>query len=195
MERFANTVRIVQPNMADSKSLHVLQWMCQNYVCEFVFAEPRRDINDAFMEDLTRLIAQDAPGEAPVQFPIAFCHHAGGAHPPDAAARARRQGGAAVRDVRAHHPHAVVQLPQWRHVHVPLVSGHCSQRLRAALHDIAQRQEEVGITDKVTISALQGNAGAGGAMMALAADIVWAHSGVIVNPHYKVRVRVPLSQE
>ena len=35
------------------------------------------------------------------------------------------------------------------------------------------------------ISALQGNAGAGGVMMALAADEVWAREGVILNPHYK----------
>lgn len=37
----------------------------------------------------------------------------------------------------------------------------------------------------LTISALQGNAGAGGAFLALAADRVWARSGVILNPHYK----------
>lgn len=35
------------------------------------------------------------------------------------------------------------------------------------------------------ISALQGNAGAGGVMMALAADEIWAREGVIFNPHYK----------
>ncbi len=40
------------------------------------------------------------------------------------------------------------------------------------------------IRDKVTISALRGNAGAGGAMMALAADAVWTHSNVVLNPHY-----------
>lgn len=38
---------------------------------------------------------------------------------------------------------------------------------------------------KLTIAALQGNAGAGGAFLALAADRVWARSGVILNPHYK----------
>lgn len=37
----------------------------------------------------------------------------------------------------------------------------------------------------LTISALQGNAGAGGAFLALAADRVYARSGVILNPHYK----------
>lgn len=39
--------------------------------------------------------------------------------------------------------------------------------------------------DKLTISALAGSAGAGGAIMALAADKVFAREGVIFNPHYK----------
>ncbi len=39
--------------------------------------------------------------------------------------------------------------------------------------------------DKLTISAVAGNAGAGGAMMALAADWVFAREGVVFNPHYK----------
>jgi putative two-component system hydrogenase maturation factor HypX/HoxX len=37
----------------------------------------------------------------------------------------------------------------------------------------------------LTVAALQGNAGAGGAFLALAADLVWARAGVILNPHYK----------
>ncbi len=37
----------------------------------------------------------------------------------------------------------------------------------------------------LTIAALRGNAGAGGAMMALAADKVYARAGVVLNPHYK----------
>lgn len=41
-------------------------------------------------------------------------------------------------------------------------------------------------TDRqLTIAALQGNAGAGGAFLALAADFVWARRGVVLNPHYK----------
>lgn len=40
-------------------------------------------------------------------------------------------------------------------------------------------------TDRLVIAALQGNAGAGGAFVALAADRVWAHRGVVLNPHYK----------
>jgi len=39
--------------------------------------------------------------------------------------------------------------------------------------------------DKLTISAVAGNAGAGGAILAIATDLVWARDGVILNPHYK----------
>jgi putative two-component system hydrogenase maturation factor HypX/HoxX len=38
---------------------------------------------------------------------------------------------------------------------------------------------------QVTIAALCGNAGAGGAFLAFAADRVWARDGVVLNPHYK----------
>ncbi len=37
----------------------------------------------------------------------------------------------------------------------------------------------------LTVSALQGNAGAGGVFLALAADRVVARTGVVLNPHYK----------
>lgn len=40
-------------------------------------------------------------------------------------------------------------------------------------------------TDRVTIAALQGNAGAGGAFLAAACDEVWARAAVILNPHYR----------
>ncbi|MGB8433902.1 MAG: enoyl-CoA hydratase-related protein, partial [Burkholderiales bacterium] len=40
-------------------------------------------------------------------------------------------------------------------------------------------------TTHLTIAAMQGNAGAGGVFLALAADRVWARRGVILNPHYK----------
>lgn len=40
-------------------------------------------------------------------------------------------------------------------------------------------------TDRVTIAALQGNAGAGGAFLAATCDEVWARAAVILNPHYK----------
>ena len=41
------------------------------------------------------------------------------------------------------------------------------------------------LTGCLTIAALRGNAGAGGCFLALAADRVWAHEGVVLNPHYK----------
>ena len=40
-------------------------------------------------------------------------------------------------------------------------------------------------TDRLTVSALRGNAGAGGVFLALAFDFVWARQGLILNPHYK----------
>lgn len=43
----------------------------------------------------------------------------------------------------------------------------------------------INCTDKYVISAMHGSAGAGGVMMALAADQVIARDGVILNPHYK----------
>ncbi|HUP06195.1 MAG TPA: hydrogenase maturation protein [Caldimonas sp.] len=43
----------------------------------------------------------------------------------------------------------------------------------------------VEATDRLVVAAMQGNAGAGGVFMALAADRVWARHGVILNPHYK----------
>jgi putative two-component system hydrogenase maturation factor HypX/HoxX len=41
-------------------------------------------------------------------------------------------------------------------------------------------------TDRLTVAALGGNAAAGGAMLALAADEVWCRDGAIFNPHYKL---------
>lgn len=52
-----------------------------------------------------------------------------------------------------------------------------------AIDDVAH--EIVTITDRITVSALCGNAGAGGIFLALAADRVWMHNGVVLNPHYK----------
>jgi putative two-component system protein, hydrogenase maturation factor HypX/HoxX len=40
-------------------------------------------------------------------------------------------------------------------------------------------------TDRLVVSALRGNAGAGGVFLALAADEVWACENVVLNPHYK----------
>ena len=40
-------------------------------------------------------------------------------------------------------------------------------------------------TGQITIAAMYGSAGAGGVMMALAADRVFARDGIVLNPHYK----------
>ncbi len=45
--------------------------------------------------------------------------------------------------------------------------------------------EPLTLTDRLTVAVLRGNAGAGGCFLALAADQVWAHAGVVQNPHYK----------
>ena len=52
-----------------------------------------------------------------------------------------------------------------------------------AIDDLVQ--QIITTLDKVTISAVAGNAGAGGAILAIAADLVWVREGVILNPHYK----------
>ncbi|MFF9016940.1 hydrogenase maturation protein [Streptomyces sp. NPDC014870] len=40
-------------------------------------------------------------------------------------------------------------------------------------------------TDRLVVSAIGGNAAAGGVMLALAADEVWCRSGSVLNPHYR----------
>ncbi|NRD74302.1 hypothetical protein HQQ94_13890 [Shewanella sp. VB17] len=52
-----------------------------------------------------------------------------------------------------------------------------------AINDIIK--EIIETTDKLTVAALRTNAGAGGAMMALACDHVVIRDGVILNPHYQ----------
>ncbi|MBK6472381.1 MAG: hydrogenase maturation protein [Betaproteobacteria bacterium] len=52
-----------------------------------------------------------------------------------------------------------------------------------AIDDLTQTLIEA--TDCLVVAAMQGSAGAGGVFMALAADVVWARPGVVLNPHYK----------
>ncbi len=52
-----------------------------------------------------------------------------------------------------------------------------------AIDDLAA--EIIRTDSHLTISALQGNAGAGGVFLARAADFVWLRKGVILSPHYK----------
>jgi putative two-component system hydrogenase maturation factor HypX/HoxX len=41
-------------------------------------------------------------------------------------------------------------------------------------------------TDRLVVSAVPGNAAAGGVMLALAADEVWCRAGAVLNPHYRL---------
>ncbi|SCF78549.1 Enoyl-CoA hydratase/carnithine racemase, partial [Streptomyces sp. Ncost-T10-10d] len=41
-------------------------------------------------------------------------------------------------------------------------------------------------TDRLVVSAVGGNAAAGGVMFALAADEVWCRTGAVLNPHYRL---------
>jgi putative two-component system protein, hydrogenase maturation factor HypX/HoxX len=52
-----------------------------------------------------------------------------------------------------------------------------------AMNDLVQ--ELIATQDRLVVSAMRGNAGAGGVIMALAADYVWTRPGVVLNPHYK----------
>ena len=52
-----------------------------------------------------------------------------------------------------------------------------------AMNDLARAIVATG--SQLTIAALQGNAGAGGVFLSLAADQVYAREGVVFNPHYK----------
>jgi len=52
-----------------------------------------------------------------------------------------------------------------------------------AINDLAR--EIITTESHLTVSALAGNAGAGGVFLARAADQVWAREGVVLNPHYK----------
>ena len=52
-----------------------------------------------------------------------------------------------------------------------------------AMNDLVR--EIVLVGDKLVVSAMRGNAGAGGVFLALAADEVWMRECVVLNPHYK----------
>jgi putative two-component system protein, hydrogenase maturation factor HypX/HoxX len=58
-----------------------------------------------------------------------------------------------------------------------------SWRNIAAIDDVAERL--LRVDGKLTVAALRGNAGAGGAFLALAADRVWVRPGVVLNFHYR----------
>ncbi len=58
-----------------------------------------------------------------------------------------------------------------------------SWRNIGAIDDLAQAI--LSTEGKLTVAALQGNAGAGGVFLARAADLVWLREGVVLSPHYK----------
>lgn len=58
-----------------------------------------------------------------------------------------------------------------------------SWRTINAMNDLTR--EIVTTRSHLTIAAMQGNGGAGGVFLALAADRVFARDGVVLNPHYK----------
>ena len=61
--------------------------------------------------------------------------------------------------------------------------AHESWRNIGAINDLVR---DIITTDShLVIAALQGNAAAGGVMLALAADYVYARQGIVLNPHYK----------
>ena len=72
------------------------------------------------------------------------------------------------------------------HLNVIEASEHAAEeswRNINAIDDLALAILTTG--SHLTVSALQGNAGAGGVFLALAADRVVARSGIVLNPHYK----------
>ncbi len=58
-----------------------------------------------------------------------------------------------------------------------------SMRNIEAMDDLAL--EILRTAGKLTVAVMQGNAGAGGCFLALAADRVWARQAVVLNPHYR----------
>ncbi len=61
--------------------------------------------------------------------------------------------------------------------------AHESWRNIQAINDLVR--ELITTDSHLVISALQGNAAAGGVMLALAADFVYTRKGIVLNPHYK----------
>ena len=61
--------------------------------------------------------------------------------------------------------------------------AHESWRNIWAMNDLVR--DIITTPSHLVISALQGNAGAGGVILALAADRVYARKGIVLNPHYK----------
>lgn len=73
-------------------------------------------------------------------------------------------------------------------IHLNLIeaSAHPAEESWRNINAIDDLVRDIVVTDhQLTLAALCGNAGAGGAFLALGADHVYARDGVILNPHYK----------
>jgi putative two-component system hydrogenase maturation factor HypX/HoxX len=73
-------------------------------------------------------------------------------------------------------------------IHLNLIeaAAHPADESWNNIHAMNDLVREIVVTDRqLTIAAMQGNAGAGGVFLALAADHVWARAGTVLNPHYK----------
>jgi len=73
-------------------------------------------------------------------------------------------------------------------IHLNLIEAaeHPAEESLRNINAIDDLVREIVVTDRqFTIAAMHGNAGAGGAFLALAADRVFARDGVVLNPHYK----------
>ena len=73
-------------------------------------------------------------------------------------------------------------------IHLNLIeaSAHPADESWRSINAIDDLVREIIDTDRqLTIAAMQGNAGAGGVFLALAADRIWARDGVVLNPHYR----------
>jgi len=64
-----------------------------------------------------------------------------------------------------------VALESWRNIN--------------AINDVVLEIVNLRLSDKVVVSCVEGNAAAGGFMVALAADHVWASDSTIIGPHYR----------
>ena len=73
-------------------------------------------------------------------------------------------------------------------IHLNVIENHTSPANESweninAMDDLCQAIIET--TDKITVAAINGNAGAGGVFLALSCDLVVANDQVVLNPHYK----------
>ena len=73
-------------------------------------------------------------------------------------------------------------------IHLNLIeaSDHPAEESWRNINAMDDLVREILLTEgQLTVAALQGNAGAGGVFLALAADRVHARDGIVLNPHYK----------